>query len=79
MLISNLCTPGLMLNLIKKSWMVSKSHGIVNSPDLRDRDLELASFALEDGLNNVSHTVWANKYTLFFCRKKRKLKCQKDL
>ena len=68
-----------MPNLIKKSWSVSNSHGIVNSPDLRDRDLELPSLALEDGLNNVSHAVWANKYTLFFCRKKRKLKCQKDL
>ena len=58
-----------MPSLIKKSWMVSNSHGIVNSPDLRDRDLELPFLALEDGLNNVSHAVWANKYTLFFCRK----------
>ena len=60
-----MCIRGLMPNLIKKSWTVSNSHGIVNSPDLRDRDLELPSLALENGLNNVSHAVWANNTRYF--------------
>ena len=48
MLISNICIRGLMPNLIKKPWTVSNSHGIVISPDLRDRDLELPFLALEE-------------------------------
>ena len=70
MLIFNVGICGLMPNLIKKSWTVFNSHGIVNSPDLRDRDLELPFLALEDGLNNVSHAVWVNKIHVIFLQEK---------